>query len=126
MEQRSGLRWESSSWDKPQHQDTDQTGEETRAPHNPKAFLAGNGLTAPNPHYTGSSTREGPLARPIPGCGAEGLMLSLHSGLFLTLETVQSYEFLKHSICLASRGRELTFQPSAGPRARAADRPATE
>lgn len=42
------------------------------------------------------------------------------SWAFLTLETVQSYEFLKHSICLASCGREHTLQPTPQPGARAA------
>lgn len=50
-----------------------QTGQETQSPAQPKALLAGNGLTTPNPHYTGSSTREGPLTRPILGCCGEGL-----------------------------------------------------
>lgn len=42
------------------------------------------------------------------------------SWAFLTLETGQSYEFLKHSICLVSRGRELTLQPTLKPGAPAA------
>lgn len=49
--------------------------------------------------------------------GIKGLSLSW---AFLTLETVQSYEFLKHSICLVSRGRELTLQPAPQPGAPAA------
>lgn len=57
----------------------------------------------------------GDPGRASPGlCCPEVLKDSL-SWAFLTLETVQSYEFLKHSICLVSRGRELTLQPAPQP-----------
>lgn len=48
----------------------------------------------------------GTLAEPAQGSTAERWRCL--SWAFLTLETVQSDEFLKHSICLVSRGRELS------------------
>lgn len=60
----------------------------------------------------------GTVAEPAQGPTAERWR-SL-SWAFLTLETVRSDEFLKHSICLVSRGRELSLQPTLEPGAPAA------
>lgn len=66
------------------------------------------------------SASTGDLSGASPGLLPRGVKRLSLSWASLTLETVQSYEFLKHSICLASRGRELSLQPAPQPGAPAA------
>lgn len=73
-------------------------------------------LTSPSQCWASAGDPGGASPGLLPR-GVKRLSLSWAS---LTLETVQSYEFLKHSICLASRGRELSLQPAPQPGAPAA------